>query len=347
MSPVSDRVTSLLSWPVGSSTLQLAAPWALLLLAVPVLAFLLLPPYKQRQPALRVPLFEKIAEGVGRKPEPGAVVLSKALLQWLVAPVAFVLLVGAAARPELVLPPMQKTESVRDLLLAVDISESMQTPDFVDPEGKRLQRLDAVKLVLADFMARREGDRVGLVVFGDGAHLQAPFTLDHELDRQLLGEVRVGMAGPRTMIGDAIGLAIKLFDESRAKQKVVVLLTDGNDTGSKVPPRKAAEIAKSHGITIHTVGIGDPRTRGADLVDSGTLAAIAEATGGATFLALDQKQLDGIYRKLDEIEKVDLKTASYRPRRPLFYWPLGAAIALLLAFYLLTTGVHALVEARA
>jgi Ca-activated chloride channel homolog len=347
MSPLFERAARVLSWPVGTSTLELAAPWALLLLGVPVLAFLLLPPYKQRQPALRVPFFGPVAAGLGRKPEPGAVVLSKALLQWLVAPVVFVLLVGAAARPELVLPPLQKTESVRDLLLAVDISESMQTPDFVDPNGKRRERLDAVKLVLADFVARRAGDRIGLVVFGDGAHLQAPFTLDHELDSRLLGEIRVGMAGPRTLIGEALGLAIKLFDESRAKQKVVVLLTDGNDTGSKVPPRKAAEIAKSHGITIHTVGIGDPRTRGADLVDSGTLAAIAETTGGATFMALDQKELEGIYHKLDEIETVDLKTASYRPRRPLFYWPLGVAITLLLVFYLLMTGARALSEARA
>jgi Ca-activated chloride channel family protein len=328
MSALSERIVRLFSWPVGASTLELAAPWALLLLAVPFLAFLMLPPYEQRQPALRVPFVGKVAEGVARRPETGAVALSKALLQWLVAPVVFVLLVAAAARPELVLPPMQ-------------------TPDFVDAAGRRLQRLEAVKQVLAEFVSRREGDRVGLVVFGDGAHLQAPFTLDHELDRQLLGELRVGMAGSRTMIGDCIGLAIKLFEESRAKQKVVVLLTDGNDSGSKVPPRRAAEIAKSRGITIHTVGIGDPRTRGADLVDSGTLAAIAEATGGATFLALDPQQLEGICRKLDEVEKVDLRTASYRPRRPLFHWPLAAAIVVLLAFCLVLSGVHALAEARA
>jgi Ca-activated chloride channel family protein len=346
MSLLVERAARVFSWPAGSSTVELAAPWALLLLAVPVLAFLLLPPYRQRQPALRVPSSGGAAAGLGPKPEPGAVVLSKALLQWIVAPVVFVLIVAAAARPELVLPPLQKTESMRDLLLAVDVSESMQTPDFVDPQGKRLQRLDAVKLVLADFMARREGDRVGLVVFGDGAQVQAPFTLDHELDQKLLGELRVGMAGQRSTIGDAVGLAIRVFDESRAKQKVLVLLSDGNDTGSMLPPRKAAEIAKKHGVTIHTVGIGDPRTRGADLVDSGTLAAIAEATGGATFLALDQEELYGIYRELDEIEKVDLKRASYRPRRPLFYWPLGAAVALLLAFYLATAGVQALAEAR-
>ncbi len=347
MSRLLEQTGSALSWPVGSSTLELAAPWALLLLAVPVLAFRLLPPYKQRQPALRVPFFEQVAAGLGRKPEPGAVVLSKALLQWLVAPVVFVLLVGAAAGPSSCCRRFRRPSRCATSCWRSTSRSRCRRRTSSTRTASSVQRLDAVKLVLADFVARRAGDRIGLVVFGDGAHLQAPFTLDHELDSRLLGEVRVGMAGPRTMIGDALGLAIKLFDESRAKQKVVVLLTDGNDTGSKVPPRKAAEIAKSHGITIHTVGIGDPRTRGADLVDSGTLAAIAEATGGATFMALDQKELEGIYRKLDEIETVDLKTASYRPRRPLFYWPLGAAITLLLAFYLLTTGARAVSEARA
>jgi Ca-activated chloride channel family protein len=155
------------------------------------------------------------------------------------------------------------------------------------------------------------------------------------------------MAGQRTMLGDAIGLSIKLFEKSRARQKVVVLLTDGNDTGSRVPPLKAADIAKTHGITVHTVGIGDPATKGGELVDSGTLEGIARASGGATFLALDREQLEGIYERLDEIEKVELETASYRPRRPLFHWPLGAAALLAVLFYAVMTGLQALREARA
>lgn len=336
-----------LSFPVAAGTVELSAPWALLLLAVPVLAFLLLPAYKERQPALRVPFFEAMSKSLGRTPEPGAVVLRRVVLQWLLAPLVLLLLVAAAARPELVLPPIQKTEPFRDLLLAVDISDSMKTPDFTDSQGRRLARLDAVKSVLHGFIARREGDRVGLLVFGEAPHLQVPFTLDHDLCQELLGEVEVGMAGPRTMIGDAIGLGIKLFEHSHARQKVVVLLTDGNDTGSRVPPSKAADIASSHGITVHTVGIGDPATRGADLVDTGTLRMIAEATGGATFMALDRQELEGIYWKLDEIEKVELKTQTYRPRRPLFHWPLGAAALLLLLFYVVMVGHRALREARA
>jgi len=346
MSELLARVAHALSFPIGRATLEFAEPWALLLLPLPLLAFTLLPPYKERQPALRVPFFESVAASLGRTPEPGAVVLRRVVLEWLLAPLLFLLLVAAAARPELLLPPIQKTESARDLLLAVDLSDSMKTPDFPDGQGHKMPRLAAVKTVLNDFITRRKGDRLGLLVFGEAPHLQVPFTLDLDLCRELLGEVQVGMAGPRTMIGDAIGLGIKLFENSRAKQKVLVLLTDGNDTGSRVPPAKAADIAKAHGITIYTIGIGDPATKGDDVVDTGTLKALAEATGGATFLALNRQQLDAIYRTLDAIEKVELKTATYRPRRPLFHWPLGAAALTLLCFYLLMAGQRALQEAR-
>jgi Ca-activated chloride channel family protein len=347
MNELLTRAARALSVPLGDATIEIAAPWALLLLVLPLAAYALLPAYEERQAALRVPFFEHMAAGLGKRPQPGAVVRAKALVEWLFAPVVFVLLVAAAARPELVEPPVPKTESARDLLLAVDISSSMSTPDFTDPQGRKMERLDALKLVLRDFIARRAGDRIALVVFGDAPFLQAPFTLDHDVVRELLGEVRVGMAGQRTMLGDSVGLAIKLFAESKAKQKVVILLTDGNDTGSRVPPAKAAEIAHDRGITIHTVGIGDPATKGADLVDTGTLRSIAEATGGASFMAVDGAELEGIYRKLDEIEKVDLLAATYRPRRPLFQWPLGAAALLLVVFYLAMAGRSLLAEARA
>jgi Ca-activated chloride channel homolog len=347
MNELGARLAQALSFPVGPSTLELAAPWALLLLGLPFLAYSFLPPYKEQQTAVRVPFFERLATSLGKKPERGADVIARGLLQWLVAPVVFVLLVAAAARPELVEPPIQRTQSARDLLLAVDISSSMDTPDFADSSGQRLPRLEAVKRVLDDFISRRPGDRIGLLLFGDAAYLQAPFTLDHELGRELLAEARVGMAGPRTMIGDAIGSGIKIFEASAAQDKVLVLLTDGNDTGSKVPPRKAADIAKSYGIRIHTVAIGDPATKGPDPVATAALEDIAHATGGASFLALSREELEGIYRKLDEIEKIDLKTATYRPRRALYYWPLGAGAALIVAFYV-ATGARVLIrEARA
>jgi Ca-activated chloride channel family protein len=347
MSELLTRAARALSVPLGDSTIEIAAPWALLLLLVPVGVYALLPAYKERRAALRVPFFEQVAAGLGRRPQAGAVVRDKGILEWVLAPLVFLLLVAAAARPELVEPPVQKTESTRDLLLAVDISASMDTRDFADPQGRKISRFEAVGLVLRDFIARRKGDRIALVVFGDAPYLQAPFTLDHGLVEQLLGEVKVGMAGQRTMLGDAVGLAIKLFEESKAKQKVAILLTDGNDTGSRVPPAKAAEIAHDHAITIHTVGIGDPATKGGDLVDTGTLKGLADATGGASFMVLDREELEGIYRKLDEIEKVDLLAATYRPRRPLFHWPLGAATVLLIIFYMAAAGASLLAEARA
>jgi Ca-activated chloride channel family protein len=335
VSELLSRLAHLLSFPIGEATVEFAAPWALLLLPLPLLAFALLPPYKEVQAAVRIPFFERMARALDVRPQRGAAVLRRTWLQRLLGPVLWVLLVAAAARPELVLPPIQKTESTRDLLIAADLSESMDERDYADAHGRKIGRLDAVKQVVDEFIARRPSDRIGLVLFGEAPYLQAPFTLDHAVVRQLLAESRVGMAGPRTMIGDAIGLSIKLFAKSPAKQKVVILMTDGNDTGSKVPPGQAAQIAKDRGITIHTIGIGDPATKGQDIVKVGTLRKIAEQTGGSYFLAMNREELEGIYEKLDEIEKIAIETQSYRPRRPLFVWPLGAAALLLAGFYAL------------
>ncbi|MEW6440292.1 MAG: VWA domain-containing protein, partial [bacterium] len=233
---------------------------------------------------------------------------------------------------------IEKTESTRDLMLGVDLSGSMETRDFTDPQGRRLSRLEAVKVVLDDFIARRKSDRLGLIVFGDEPYLQSPFTRDHELLSTLLGQTETKMAGPQTAIGDAIGLALKHFESSKSEQRVLVLLTDGNDTGSKVPPKKAAEIAAGKGITIHTVAVGDPQAAGEEKLDIDTLQAISAATKGSFFRADDRAQLESIYRRLDEIEPEKIKTLSYRPRHPLFQWPLGAFLVTFLAYHLLMAG---------
>ena len=165
----------------------------------------------------------------------------------------------ALMRPQWIEPPLHRDLPTRDLLLLVDLSGSMDTKDFVDASGKTVDRLAAVKEVLGDFLERRKGDRVGVVVFGD-----APFALvpvhdrSRSSSRTLLGETAVGMAGPRTAFGDAIGLGISLFDKSTVKAKTIIALTDGNDTASKVPPAEAAGVAKDKGIVIHTVAVGDP-----------------------------------------------------------------------------------------
>ncbi len=309
--------------------------WMFALLPLPFLVWLLLPAFKEEQESVRIPFFEELTAASGLKPASGAVILKTNLLQKIVAPIFWLLLVTAMARPQWVEEPIEKITSARDLLLAVDISQSMETRDFVDSAGQRIIRLAAVKMVLDEFIERREGDRIGLIVFGGGAYPQAPFTLDHKSCRMLLEQTEVGMAGPRTMVGDAIGLGIKMFEESKVEERVMVLLTDGNDTGSKMPPLKAAEIAKQRGIKIYTVAIGDPDASGEDKVDLTVLKEIAEVTGGQFFRGEDREKLEGIYHKLDELAPQNYESLSYRPKRPLFHWPRAGAVGLLTLFYII------------
>ncbi len=235
-------------------------------------------------------------------------------------------------------------------MLAVDLSGSMDTRDVVGPEGNRIMRLEAVKLVLDDFIERRQGDRIGIIVFGNQALVLTPFTLDHELVRALLEQTQPRMAGPQTMLGDALGLTIKVFDQSEAQDRVLILLTDGNDTGSKVPPKKAAEIASQNDITVYTVAFGDPRSTGEAEMDLEILEAIAQQTGGESFRADDQEQLEQVYRQIDALTPEEIETISYRPMRPLFHWPLGGAVLLVLLYHAvmgLGAGVTALRAERA
>ena len=251
-------------------------PWAFAFLVAPFFVWWLLPAYREQQESVRIPLFEQVAAAAGQRPVRGGVLMRRNLLQGIMASLVWILIVTALARPQFVEPPIEKIESARDLMLAVDLSGSMDTTDMVDHDGNPVQRLDAVKLVLDEFISRRNGDRIGIIVFGNQAFLQAPFTLDHDVVRSLLQQTQPRMAGPQTMLGDAIGLTIKVFENSEAKDRVLVLLTDGNDTNSKVPPAKAAEIAADHDITIHTVAMGDPQSTGEAEMDLATLKTIAE-----------------------------------------------------------------------
>ena len=322
--------------------LQLEYPWLLALLPLPLLVWWLAPPYREESASVRLPFFGEVAQAAGVVPAAGAVVPRTNWLQKIIAPIGWALLVLALARPQLVDPPIQKVTPARDLLLALDLSQSMDTPDFRDPSGERIPRVEAVRRVVDDFVGRRGGDRIGLIVFGDGAYPQAPFTLDHRTVRAMIAEVVPGMAGPRTALGDSIGLAIKMFEASQAPEKVVILLTDGNDTASRMPPARAGEIARQRGIRIHTVAIGDPSATGEDRVDVDTLQKIAAETGGRSFFGADQAQLEEIYATLDRITPANQKTLTWRPRRELFQIPLGLALGLLLA-YLLVMGLLAAV----
>jgi Ca-activated chloride channel family protein len=241
---------------------------------------------------------------------------------------AWTCVVLSLARPQWIEAPLTKDLPTRDLLLLVDLSGSMRQEDFTNAAGNKVDRLSAVKEVLGDFLSRRDGDRVGLVVFGDAPFLQAPFSTDLGLSRRLLDETAIGMAGPRTAFGDAIGLGVTLFDNSDAPARTIIALTDGNDTASQVPPAEAARVARERGIRIHTVAIGDPTTVGEEKLDEAALRSVAQSSGGSYFFAGDRTQLEGIYAELEKIETRQVKVISHRPRSDLFHWPLLAALIL-------------------
>ncbi len=318
--------------------LQFDHPWMFLLLVLPVLVRLLLPPYREGKESVRSPFFEELAGVAKVQPSRGAVILRRNLFQLFLLPLTWLLLVTALAAPQWVEDPIEKIDSARDLMMAVDLSGSMETRDFTGEDGELVDRLTAVKSVLADFVARRETDRLGLILFGNAAFLQVPFTMDHDTFTTLLDEAQIRMAGPRTMLGDAVGLAIRVFEESEAEQRLLILLTDGNDTGSKIPPVKAAGIAAMHEITIHVIGVGDASAAGEAPLDEATLRQMAEATGGRYFHAGDSGELEKVYTEIDALEPQDFESFSYRPKRPLFHWPLGAALVLLTAYHLLMAG---------
>ncbi len=258
--------------------------WLLVLLPLPAVIWWLLPAYREQSAAVRIPFFKDITAAAGIGATEGSVVPKSNFGQKLIAPICWGLIVLALARPQYIEPPIEKTEPQRDLMLAIDLSQSMDTRDFHDPAGNLQARVDAVHTVVADFIDKRPEDRLGLIAFGDAPYPLVPFTLDHKTVKAMLADSLPGMAGPRTAIGDAIGLAIKMFDQSTAPDKVLILLTDGNDTASKMPPDKAAGIAAEKHIVIHTVGIGDPNAQGEQKLDTVSLATDRDGDAWTIFL---------------------------------------------------------------
>lgn len=300
-------------------------PWLFLLLPLSWLVRSL-PPRRIQQASVRVPFGDRLARSVGDGSMP--VGSTRTRIDIFVMWVIWILVVAAIAKPVWIESPVTKQEPTRDLLLLVDLSSSMQQEDFKNQQGKSITRLSAAKDVLGPFLEQRKGDRVGLVVFGDAPYLQAPFSTDLELSRQLLDQCEVGMAGPRTALGDAIGLGINLFDKSEAPAKTMIALTDGNDTKSQLPPIEAARVAEERDIRIHTVAIGDPKTVGEDKLDEQALRDVASETGGSYFFAANREELKGIYAELDKIETREVKTISHRPRTDLYYLPVLIALIL-------------------
>lgn len=268
---------------------------------------------------------------------------SSGTIPWL-ALAAWVLLVIAAARPVWQGEPIEQAVSGRDLMLAVDLSGSMQIEDFV-LRGRKVDRLTATKAVAGEFIERRVGDRLGLILFGDTAYLQAPLTFDRKTVRTLLDESVIGLAGDKTAIGDAIGLGVKRLRDNPEGQRILILLSDGANTAGTVAPLQAAGLAAQAGLKVYTIGIGADEMVIRDLLgsrkvnpsqdlDEPTMRGIAEQTGGRYFRARDVKELEQIYRMLDELEPIERDKRYYRPRTELYPWPLGAALALSFVLFL-------------
>ncbi len=325
-------------------TFQLAWPWMLAALPLPLLAMLLPAAPQARTPALRFPMHgalqATLRDGRGTR-APSRLRLGMAVLAW-------VLLVAAAARPQMVGEPVHMPVTGRNIMLAVDLSGSMQTPDMRSG-AQAVSRLAAVKEVAGDFITRRVGDRLGLILFGDQAYVQAPLTLDRGTVHTLLDEAQIGLAGQQTAIGDAIGLAIKRLRAEPDGNRLLILLTDGASNAGNVEPLKAADLAAHDGVRIYTIGVGADETVAlgpfgmtrmvAGDLDEETLKAIAQKTGGRYFRASDVASLAQIYGMLDKIEPRAQDLQIWRPVNEFYGWPLAVAVLLSALIALAATGM--------
>lgn len=319
--------------------ISLAWPWMLLALPLPLVISRLLPARAPESAALRVPGLAPFASDSEAFDRDGGALSLRLILTWL----TWTLLILAISRPQWVGEPTALPTTGRDLMLAVDISGSMRQEDM-QLNGKTVTRLDAVKQVVGEFVHRRQGDRLGLILFGTQAYLQAPLTFDLASVEQLLRESRPGMAGGKTAVGNAIALAVKRLRERETGERVLVLLTDGANNVNDITPERATSIAAEYDITIYTVGVGAEEMRmpgifgsfgsrtinpSADL-DEQSLNDIAEQTGGQYFRARNPEELEVIYGLIDELEPVEQNAATYRPTRALYFWPAAIAFLLLL-----------------
>ncbi|NOT83955.1 MAG: VWA domain-containing protein [Methylococcaceae bacterium] len=315
--------------------LEFAWPWLLLALPLPLLVRWLLPAHlTAQQAALKVPFLDDFAdEATQHVTQPQRWPLWLATLAWIA-------LVLASTRPQWLGEPIEQAVSGRDLMLAVDLSGSMETPDFIIND-QPVDRLTATKQVADEFIERRAGDRLGLILFGTQAYLQTPLTFDRTTVQTLLNESAIGLAGDSTAIGDAIGLAVKRLKNQQVDSRVLILLTDGANTAGEVTPIKAAELAAEQHLKIYTIGLGademvqrlplgfSRRVNPSADLDEETLTAIAKKTGGRYFRARNTDELNQIYQLLDQLEPVEKDKQYFRPRTELYYWPL--ALSLLLA----------------
>jgi Ca-activated chloride channel family protein len=313
--------------------IHLEWPWLLLTLPLPLLVRWLAPVrITVEQAALKVPFLDDFSSGATRA------ISQNRRGPLLLASIAWLLLILACTRPQWLGDPIEQAVSGRDLMLAVDLSGSMEAQDFM-LNKRPVDRLTAIKSVASDFINRRVGDRIGLILFGTQAYLQTPLTFDRKTVMTLLNESVIGLAGDNTAIGDAIGLAIKRLKDQPENSRVLILLTDGANTAGEVAPLKAAELAAENKLKIYTIGVGademivrsffgNRRVNPSADLDENTMVKIAETTGGRYFRARNTDELNNIYMLLDQLEPVEKDKQFFRPRAELFYWPLAFALAL-------------------
>jgi len=314
------------------NTIEWAWPWALLALPLPILAYYLLPrASNNQQRALRVPDLLPY-----QTLQAGSATSGRGIISAILLALMWFALITAAARPQTFGEPQGVPITGRDLMLCIDISGSMNETDLYSGNS-RATRMSVVKYVARDFVSRRVGDRIGLIMFGTAAYVQSPLTHDHETVQHFLDEARVGLAGRSTAIGDAIGLGVKRLRDRPAESRVLVLLTDGENSEGAVDPIEAAQLAADNDIRVHTIGVGSENSGGLlgralnmrnSELDEKTLQQIASLTGGQYFRARDQQELERIYRAIDKLEPTQMDDVDFRPLRELFAWPLGLALLL-------------------
>ncbi len=311
--------------------LSLATPLALLALPLPLLVRWLAPRHAGAAAALRVP-GSLVGLGDGAVPSAAGAGSARQLIAWA----AWIALVAAAAGPRTLLPDALQPMSGREIVLALDFSGSMEAKDFV-LDGTVVRRIDAVKAVAAEFLHRRGGDRVGLVVFAEEAQLAAVPTFDLASVAEILDEIEIGTLGRSTAIGDGLGLALKRLKDSASPSRVVVLLSDGTNTAGAVGAEAASRLAETLGIRVHTIALGSDTTLEGELngasirVDEETLAAIAAASGGSTFRVGSTDDLRQVAAAIDALEPIAFPSAPIAAARELWPWPAALSLLLCLA----------------
>ena len=306
-----------------------AWPWIFAFAPLPLLMRLIPKAKSKPLAALHLPTYDLLQDAPSKEVKRGFP--WTLLLIWL-------LLLAAAARPQWLGEPVTIPQEGRELMLAVDLSGSMQYEDMMIGRQK-VNRLEMLKHVLNDFIERRVGDRLGLILFADTAYVQTPLTYDRATVKQMLDEAVLGLVGEKTAIGDALGLAAKRFNEKDDSNRILILLTDGQNTAGNIDPKEALEIAKAAKVKVYTIGIGadellvrsffgNRKVNPSTELDETLLTQIAEQTGGQYFRARDTQSLREIYQLLDQFEPIEDDPIQLRPMQALFYWPLGAAILL-------------------